>query len=62
MNLAQAIAKLDPEDEDHWTADGLPRMDVLVEFTGDRSITRAQVSGLSPELTRDTAPEIVDAD
>ena len=56
MQLNNALAHLDPDVEEHWTANGLPRMDALVAFMGgDTSITRKQVTDADPELTRDVA-------
>lgn len=59
MNLKRALATLDPAVDEHWTADGLPRMDVIAELTGDNTIARAHVTSEAPQLTRETAPEIV---
>lgn len=62
MNLQTALAQLDPQQEDHWTADGLPRMDVLHQLTNDSTIKRQDVTNLSPGLMRDTAVELDDDD
>lgn len=58
MKLTQALALLDPAVEEHWTSDGLPRMDALVDLTGDSSITRKAVTNAAPSLTRRTAAEL----
>lgn len=58
MELAVAIAMLDPEVEDHWTADGLPRMDIIHELTDDPTIKREDVTSLAPDLRRETASPI----
>lgn len=55
MNLAQAIARLDHNVEEHWTSDGLPRMDALVAMTGDAGLTRKRVTEAAPGLTRASA-------
>lgn len=55
MKLLQALAMLDPEVDDHWTADGLPRMDALSALAGGESFTRRQVTEAAPDLTRSTA-------
>lgn len=57
MNLKQALAQLDPEDDDHWTADGLARMDAVMEIFGDDSVTRQDVTNADPSLNRDVAAE-----
>lgn len=54
MDLAAAISLLDPENPDHWTADGKPKMAVLEEFTNG-NLTRAEVEEAFPEFNRDTA-------
>lgn len=55
MDLQEATERLDPENNDHWTADGLPRMDAIAELTGDSSISRKDVTHVAPNLTRDFA-------
>ncbi len=55
MNLKEAILALDPLIEDHWTMDGLPRMDALVDLTGNVDIKRADVTNAVPGHTRDLA-------
>lgn len=62
MTLAEAIAALDPANDDHWTADGLPRMDAIMELTGDPSITRKHVTDAAPQLTRSNAAAAVPAE
>lgn len=62
MNIKQALAHLDPANDDHWTADGLPRMDALVDMTADPSITRKLVTDADPQLTRDVALERASGD
>lgn len=59
MNLDQALAHLDPANDEHWTADGLPRMDVVAEISGNAGLKRKDVTNAAPELTRSTAPELV---
>jgi len=55
MDLRQALDQLDPANDEHWTADGLPRMDALVAILGDATITRAAVTAAAPGLNRTTA-------
>ena len=50
MTLAAALAALDVANDDHWTQEGLPRLDVLKELTG-KSVAR---SDLSPAFTRES--------
>lgn len=50
MNLKEALASLDVANDEHWTQDGQPRLDVLGTLTGGR-VTR---SDLSPAFTRES--------
>jgi TolA-binding protein len=52
--ILQALGLLDPTNDDHWTEDGLPRVDVVKELTGLKDIKRGDITGLAPELTRDS--------
>tara|TARA_R110000822_G_scaffold120633_1_gene254116 strand:- start:11259 stop:11954 length:696 start_codon:yes stop_codon:yes gene_type:complete len=53
MHLKEALARLDCNNDEHWTADGLPRMDAIVELLGgDTSVTRKAVTDAVPGLTR----------
>lgn len=54
MDLASAISLLDPENPEHWTADGKPKMAVLEDLTNG-NLTRAEVEDTFPGFTRDTA-------
>lgn len=51
--IRSAALQLDPEDDAHWTADGLPRIDVLEELTGLKNLLRADVTTALPQITRD---------
>lgn len=56
MKINEALARLDPDNDEHWTADGLPRMDAIVDLLGgDTSVTRKAVTDASPGLTREVA-------
>ncbi len=63
MNIKQALESLDPSNDEHWTADGLPLMDVMSELVGGHgNLTRAQVTDASPDFTRQSAAEKIVAD
>lgn len=49
--LYKALADLDPENDDHWTDEGLPRLDVLSDFVG-QPVTRVQVKEATKNFTR----------
>jgi len=63
MNLLEATSRLDPANDDHWTADGLPRMTAVGELAGDSSITRKDITHAAPNLTRALAQaQLVEAE
>ncbi len=55
--LRKALEGLDPEVDAHWVATGKnagrPRLDALVQATGDQGITREDVEAAWPGLTRE---------
>lgn len=51
--IREALAKLDPANDMHWTSDGSPRMDVVEDLVGDKSIKRADVTAAAPAFTRE---------
>lgn len=53
--IAAALAQLDPSNDQHWTSDGLPRLDTVKFFAGDQSLTRDAVTSEAPGFTRSTA-------
>lgn len=59
--LDEALKALDPANDDHWTSDGLPRVDVITGLVG-QAVTRADITGLAPGLTREALAGSVDGD
>ncbi|WVW77395.1 hypothetical protein Bhz59_00009 [Stenotrophomonas phage vB_SmaS_Bhz59] len=55
VKLQKAIKKLDPKDDTHWTAAGLPAMSAVEGFYGAADITRADVEAAAPGYTRAVA-------
>lgn len=53
--IKTALNSLNPEDDNLWTNDGLPRMDVVEGLLNDKAITRKDVTEADPEFCRDTA-------
>lgn len=53
MDIQEALATLDPEDSSLWTADGLPKVEVVRELVEDSDITRADITDAAPQFTRD---------
>lgn len=55
LTIQAALGTLDPENDDLWTAEGLPRMDVIEKLVGGTAPTRKQITEADPEFSRDTA-------
>lgn len=58
-SLAQALSKLDPLNDNHWTQDGLPRLDTLKMLTGDQTLTRDAIASQFPDYKRTGAGQVV---
>lgn len=52
MSIKDSLAKLDPANDEHWTDDGSPRMDVLQAQSGNSRLTRKQVTDADPSFSR----------
>lgn len=53
--IVAALNRLDPADDEHWTADGKPKMAALEVLMGRADITRAQVDAAAPGFNREAA-------
>lgn len=53
--IASALSRLDPNNDNHWTADGLPKVDTVRFLAGDQSVTREQIQQTDPTFSRATA-------
>lgn len=62
MDLIEAISALDADNDEHWTANGLPRIDALKEMTGEDDITRMMIDELAPDYTRTSRYDLYDDD
>lgn len=49
--IRSALAKLDVKNDDHWTENGLPRLDAL----GIKGLNRQDITGAAPQFTRANA-------
>lgn len=58
--IVAALRELDPLNDDHWTADGAPRMDALEALLGDKSVTRKEVVEAAPDFNREKAGTLGD--
>lgn len=56
-SIQAALAKLDVSNDNHWTSDGLPRLDTVKMLAGDASITREAVTAAWPGFTRTAAAQ-----
>lgn len=52
--LLSAVKKLDHLNDEHWTAEGLPKLDALIKLSGIPNLTRATVSAALPDCKRRT--------
>lgn len=53
--IVEALSQLDPANDDHWNADGKPKMAALEAVLGRTDVTRAQVEAAAPGFTRPVA-------
>lgn len=59
--ILEAVRALDPKNDEHWTADGLPRLDAVENLLGG-DVNRKAVTNAAPDFTRSVALSLVDAD
>lgn len=53
--LIEALKKLDPSNDNHWTATGEARLDTIKLLCSNQSITRDIISKVAPSFSRSTA-------
>lgn len=53
--IKAALAKLDPTNDNHWTADGFPRLDTVRLLASDGTLSREAVTNALPGFSRTTA-------
>lgn len=58
-DIKAALAKLDPANDEHWTTDGLPRLDAIEALVG-AAVARKDITNAAPEFTRGVAQSVVD--
>lgn len=51
-DIVSALALLDVDNNDHWTSDGLPRMEALEQLSGLKGLTRSAVTAAQPGFSR----------
>jgi hypothetical protein len=52
--VAEALKALDPENDMHWTARGVPSVDAVSAMLA-RGVTRSEIEAVAPDLTRTVA-------
>lgn len=57
--ILEALAQLDPLDDDQWTADGAPRVDIVEKIVGE-DIKRQDIVDADPEFNREKASKADD--
>lgn len=55
MEIKEALAQLDPENDAQWTNYGLPLVDVMRTLTGNEELTRQLITEAEPEFNREAA-------
>lgn len=55
--VANAVAKLDPAVDEHWTSEGLPSVSVVADTVGDQKVTREMIDEAAPEFNRQRAED-----
>lgn len=53
--ITDALSKLDKANDNHWTSEGLPRIDTVKLLAGNQALTREEITKAAPEFTRDSA-------
>lgn len=59
--IVAALAKLDVANDNHWTGDGLPRLDTVKMLASDSSLTRELITLAAPGFTRASAAQAAQA-
>lgn len=55
MNIKAALKALNPTNDEHWTADGMPRVDVVAKLVENDELKRVDITTSVPDFTRMTA-------
>ncbi len=58
--LIAVLKQLDPDNNDHWTTEGVPRLDVIKNLNGGIAVGRTELREVAPGFTRQNLvfPEI----
>lgn len=58
MDIKEALGKLDPANDQHWTADGLPLLDAVKMIASNPGINREAVTAAAPGFNRAVASAV----
>lgn len=59
QSILDALANVDPTNDEHWTADGVVRVDVVSELVGE-DVTRADITAVAPKFNRKNTELTID--
>lgn len=59
--IIEALLKLDPATDEHWTSDGQPKVDVVQTLASDGTITRKNIIDAAPDFTRSNTKVVDEA-
>ena len=54
QQILDAINKLDPNNDNHWTMDGLAKLDTVKFLAGGTSVTREELEKIAPGFNRES--------
>jgi len=52
-NITEALSQMDPLDDDQWTSDGAPRVEVVAELSEIEGLKRADIINAAPQFSRE---------
>lgn len=55
MDLIESLKKLDVNNDNHWTSNGLPRLETVKMLASNSSLTREQLEAEAPNFTRENS-------
>lgn len=60
MQTKDALYRLDPANDEHWTADNQPTVAAVRELTGNPNLTRQEITEADPEFSRQKLADSVE--
>ncbi len=52
--ILEVLGKLDPSNDNQWTTEGQPKLEIIRLLSGDPKVSRDQLTALAPTLTRES--------